>query len=159
MNWTPDQWKNVVFSDETMIVLGNDQKLHILKNSDEKCAPHLVCHEEHKRIPVISWVCVTSKGVGVLFPICGRIDSQKYIEILENYIKHSISWYFGEDAITFWQDNAPCYVSRMILVPRRKRYFHDGMDGPEPCLQYDRKYMAFHNMKITFRCVQKLKVK
>ena len=52
--------------------------------------------------------------LGFLFPISGTVDSQKYIEILENYIKHSISWYFGEDAITFRQDNAPCYVSRVI---------------------------------------------
>ena len=64
---------------------------------------------------MIFWACVTSKGVGVLFPISGTVDSQKYIEILENYIKHLISWYFGEDAITFRQDNAPCHVSTVIL--------------------------------------------
>ena len=114
INWTRDQWENVVFSDETMVVIGNDQKLHICKKSDEKYVPHLVCHEEHKRIPVIFWACVTSKGVGVLFPISGTIDSQKYIEILENYIKHLMSWYFGEDPITFLQGNAPCHVSRVI---------------------------------------------
>ena len=47
-------------------------------------------------------------------PISGIIDSWKYIEILENYIKHSIFRYFGEDAIIFRQDNAPCYVFRVI---------------------------------------------
>ena len=63
---------------------------------------------------MIFWACVTSKSVGILFPISGTVDSQKYIEILENYIKHSRSWYFGEDAITFRQDNAPCHVSIVI---------------------------------------------
>ena len=60
------------------------------------------------------WGCVTSNGVGALVPVSGTVDSQKYIEILENYLRSSISWYFGDDAVTFQQDNAPCHVSRVV---------------------------------------------
>ena len=33
---------------------------------------------------------------------------------MENYVRPSISWYFGDDAVTFQQDNAPCNVSRVV---------------------------------------------
>ena len=114
INWSIEQWKNVIFSDETMVVVGNDQKLYVWQKSDEKYAPHLICHESKKRIAVMFWGCVTSKGVGALVPVSGTVDSQKYIEILENYLRPSISWYFGDDAVTLQQDNAPCHVSRVV---------------------------------------------
>ena len=81
INWSIEQWKNVIFSDETMVVVGNDQKLYIWQKSDEKYAPHLICHETKKRITVMFWGGITSKGVGALVPVSGTVDSQKYIEI------------------------------------------------------------------------------
>ena len=53
INWSIEQWKNVIFSDETMVVVVNDQNCIYGKKSDEKYAPHLVCHESKKRITVI----------------------------------------------------------------------------------------------------------
>ena len=54
------------------------------------------------------------QGCWALVPVSGTVDSQKYIEILENYLRPSISWYFGDDAVTFQQDNAPCHVYRVV---------------------------------------------
>ena len=44
INWSIEQWKNVIFSDEIMVVVGNDQKRYVWQKSDEKYAPHLICH-------------------------------------------------------------------------------------------------------------------
>ena len=57
------------------------------KKSDEKYNPDFVCHEENKRISVMFWGCVTSKGVGALVPTSETTDTRKYIEILEKYLK------------------------------------------------------------------------
>ena len=54
------------------------------------------------------------QGCWALVPVSGTVDSQKYIEISENYLRPSISWYFGDDAVTLQQDNAPCHVSRVV---------------------------------------------
>ena len=39
------------------------------------------------------WRCVTSKGVGALFPTSETTDTRKYIEILEKYLTIKISYY------------------------------------------------------------------
>ena len=89
-DWTIEDWKNVVFSDETMAVIGNDRKIHIWR-SDENHAPYLICSENRNRIAVMFWGCFSSRVIGALIPVSGTIDSVKYIEILENYLRPSIT--------------------------------------------------------------------
>ena len=87
INWAPDPWKTFFFADETMVMIGNDQWFDIWKKSDEKYNPNFVCQEENKRISVMFWGCVTSKGVGALIPTSETTDTRKYIEILERYLR------------------------------------------------------------------------
>ena len=79
--------KNLFFADETMVMIGNDQYFDIWKKSDEKYIPDFVCHEENKRISVMFWGSVTSKGVGALVPTSETTDTRKYIEILDKYLR------------------------------------------------------------------------
>ena len=79
--------KNRFFADETMVMIGNDQLFDIRKKSDEKYNPEFVCHQENKRISVMFWGCVTSKGVGALVPTSETTDTRKYIEISEKYLR------------------------------------------------------------------------
>ena len=60
------------------------------------------------------WGCVTSKGVGTLAPTSETTDTQKYIEILEKYLRPSVSNFFGDHAITIQHDTTPCHASRLI---------------------------------------------
>ena len=62
------------------------------------------------------WGCVTSKGVVALVPTSESEtrDTRKYIEILEKYLRPSVSRYFGDHAMTIQHDNTPCHVSRLI---------------------------------------------
>ena len=57
------------------------------RKSDEKYNPGFVCHEENKRISVMFWGGVTSKGVGAIVPTSETTDTRKYIEILEKYLR------------------------------------------------------------------------
>ena len=58
--------------------------------------------------------CVTSKGVGALVPTSETTETRTYIEILEKYLRPSVSRYFGDHAITIQHDTTPCHVSRLI---------------------------------------------
>ena len=72
--------EKLFFADETVVVMGNDQLFDIWKKSDKKYATDFVCHEENKRISVMFWVCVASKGVGALIPTSETTDTRKYID-------------------------------------------------------------------------------
>ena len=69
-----------------------------------------------KRISVMFWGCVTSKGVVALVPTSETTDTRKYIEILEKYLRPSVSRYFCDHAITIQHDTTPCHVSRLIWM-------------------------------------------
>ena len=97
-----------------MVAIRNGQLFDIRKKSDEKYAPDFVCHEENKRISVMFWGCVTSKCVGALVPTPETTGTRKYIEILEKYLRPSVSWYFGDDTAIFQHDNSLWHVSRLI---------------------------------------------
>lgn len=54
-------------------------------------------------------------GVGEIVVCEGRIDSEKYINVLESSLHSSFSILFGDtnlEGVKFQQDNAPCHKSR-----------------------------------------------
>ena len=66
-------WKNVIFSDETQVVISKENRLYVCKTADE--AYHPACVGEHGRnvrISAMFWVRVTYSGVGKLLPITGK---------------------------------------------------------------------------------------
>lgn len=62
------------------------------------------------------WGCMTATGVGELFLCEGRMNSHRYIEMLEEVLEPSALKLFDEDVpdYIFQQDNAPCHKSRTV---------------------------------------------
>ena len=83
--------------------------------SDKKHVPHLICCEDKKQVAVMFWGCVSSRGVEALIPVLGTIDSVKYIEIFQNYLIPSSTWYFGNHTAIFPQDNASYHALRIVM--------------------------------------------
>lgn len=61
---------------------------------------------------------MTSDGVGEMFVCEGRMNSVKYIEVLETALLPSLTSLFGDtnlDGVIFQQDNAPCHKSATTM--------------------------------------------
>ena len=80
-NWTKEDWKKLLSSDETMVVKKNACKIQIWGKSDKKHAPHLICCEDKKQVAVMFWGCISSWGKEILIPALGTMDSVKYSDI------------------------------------------------------------------------------
>lgn len=68
---------------------------------------------------VMVWGCMTDSGVGEMFVCEGRMDSTKYINVLESALVPSFSTLFGDtnmDGVRFQQDNAPCHKSARTMT-------------------------------------------
>ena len=60
------------------------------------------------------WGCMTSKGIGYATQIDGRIDSQLYVNILEDEFLKTLEYYGLEKTnVLFQQDNDPKHVSTL----------------------------------------------
>ena len=116
-NWTVNDWKNVIFSDES-IITSRSVLLHELKwtKPTHDLNPQLV-------IPVVQgsgpqfmvWGCISKFGVHDLTCIEGNLDSTGYVKILKDNLLPIIKQYFGSNPYYFQQDGAAIHNANMVL--------------------------------------------
>ena len=109
-DWTLEDWKRVVWSDETKINrLGSDGRKWVWKKTGEGLSDRLV--EGTLKFgggSLMMWGCMLWEGVGYGCKIDGRMDGDLYVQILEDELQQSLE-YHGKQAtdIIFQQDNDP----------------------------------------------------
>lgn len=60
------------------------------------------------------WGCICYDGIGTLTSVNGNINSEKYIDILENNLWPVIVRHFPHGNYVFKYDNAPVHSSRLL---------------------------------------------
>jgi hypothetical protein len=61
---------------------------------------------------VMFWGCISYYGVGTLTPVVDNLNSEKYINILDENLWPVIAQHFPTSPYVFQEDNAPCHESR-----------------------------------------------
>jgi transposase len=118
LHWTVEQWKTVMFSDESTIsrVGSFGKKFYYCTKEHKRLKPHQI--KETKQSgggKIMVWGCMTCRGVGDLCWIPGTINSEGYLDVLKDYVLASRDWY-GMDPATFifQQDNARVHTARIV---------------------------------------------
>ena len=104
-----NHWKKVIFSNESQIVLGTNNRVYIWRKEDEKYNPHLICSRSERKISLMIWGCICYDGVGTPTTVEGNINSAKYIDILDKNLWTVVVWYFEGKEYLFMDDNAPVH--------------------------------------------------
>ena len=122
-DWTIEDWKKVVWSDETKINrLGSDGRQWVWKKAGESLSDRVV--EGTVKFgggSLMMWGCMMWEGVGYACKIDGRMDGELYTQILEDELQQSLEHYGKEVAdIIFQQDNDPKHKSK-----RATKWFED----------------------------------
>lgn len=114
--WTVEQWRKVVFSDETMYKAFEHSRSTLRKwihSEDDKFLNLIAYATKRRDLRIGAWGCVTSRGASHLVTIDGGLDSAKYIDILEANLKEALARYnFDENETIFQMNNAPSHTSR-----------------------------------------------
>jgi transposase len=114
VHWTKEQWRNVIWSDESPFTLrcnrlGKCWRLASERDEHFATTPTI---KHDKKINV--WGCFCYYGVGSLAQITGIMDGPMYCDILENNLQASIDMYFEEGQnVLFQQDNDPKHTSKV----------------------------------------------
>jgi hypothetical protein len=123
-NWTVEDWKRVLWSDETKINrIGSDGKVYCWKKrgegiSDRTTTP-TVKHGGGNNLMV--WGCMGWNGVGKLIEVEGKMDATQFCEILEEGLVESFEKLeMDEDERIFQQDNDPKHTSK-----KAQKWFED----------------------------------
>ena len=120
--WTDEQWKKVIWSDESRFTLfQSDGRTHVWRLPKEKYDVNcIVPTVKHGGGGVMVWGCFTWDSLGPLVRVEGIINSQRYIDILNAHLIPFMEGLEGEIVdYEFQQDNASVHKSKltMTLIP------------------------------------------
>ncbi|KAJ4433945.1 hypothetical protein ANN_16264 [Periplaneta americana] len=126
-HWTVNDWKNVLFSDESYFEVHGHRVSYVRKGSEKVTGAHL---QQAPKYPpkVMFWGCFTHEGPGALIPIKGMMNSDKYIHLLEIRIVPQLQKSFLDGRGVFQQGVAPCHTSRKTTEFFNKKYIQDEID-------------------------------
>ena len=113
-HWTVDDWKRVVWSDETKINrLGSDGRETVwIVDGGMRTQQHVKGTVKFGGGSIMLWGCMTAKGVGYACRIDGRMDAQLFTDILSDELMQSLEYYeLKVGDIVFQQDNDPKHTS------------------------------------------------
>lgn len=112
--WTIDQWKNVIWSDETGfgLVSGEGREYNWSKDGDILDDDSVIPTKKFQGGKVMIWGCITYQGVGIACKIDDILDGELYSEILQHELLDTIEYYDIDSAdVIFQQDNDPKHTS------------------------------------------------
>ena len=114
-DWTLDDWKRVIWSDETKINhLGSDGRKWVWKKTGEGTV-------KFGGGSVMVWGCMLWDGPGYACKIDGRMDGDLYVKIMEEDLKASMDYYDkSPEDVVFQQDNDPKHTCK-----KAKSWFQD----------------------------------
>jgi transposase len=123
-HWTVEnQWKKVIFTDEMMMVIKPEGTLKVWRKPSEVWRPEClgyVAEAPTTTLKIMVWGCLTYHGVGTLCMVTGNMNSEKYIETLDNNLWQVVTKHFGREPFIFQDDNAPCHRSRVVEEWKRR---------------------------------------
>lgn len=113
-NWTIEQWNSVLFSDETQVMLRQTCQRRVWRRKNERLKPDCMNPIVKHQKSIMLWGCFSSKGVGELHMIDGKLNGQKYKLILKNKMITSATAMFGEGEFKFQHDNSPIHTASVV---------------------------------------------
>lgn len=155
INFTFEDWENVIFCDETKIMLYyNDGPTRVwqkpLKSLENK---NIIPTVKHGKFSVMVWGCISSKGVGNLVFIDGKMDKNQYLDILKNNLESSAIKFGIKDKYQFYQDNDPkhkLYLVRNWLLYNCPKVLETPAQSPD--LNPIENVWAYFKRKVASRC-------
>jgi transposase len=109
-NWN-NEWNNIIWSDESRFELfNNDSQNWVWRRKDEKYKVDCLKPTVKSSIGVMVWGCFCNNRLGPLVLIEGTLNSDRYIDLLQEYLLPFLNDLGIENHI-FQDDNAPCHAS------------------------------------------------
>jgi transposase len=115
--WSVKDWKRVIWSNESRIELWQGSRdRHVRRTKLERFHPDCVAPTmKHGGGSLMMWACFRWNKLGPIIVVDGTMDSQKYIDMLENQLYPF--WKKTKRCIPslwFQDDGAPCHRSNSV---------------------------------------------
>lgn len=110
-----DFWRNVIFSDEKIFQSHNDGGIRVYRPPRSRFNENYIAPNDRSgRFSVNVWAWMSMEGLGVCWNIDGRLNSRKYLEILDNVMLPSVRQRFPDDNFIFQHDNCSVHTANCV---------------------------------------------
>lgn len=113
-NWSLDDWKHVVWSDESTFTIRSGRRFQVWVQSGEPLHHQVVKGTVKHDRKINVWGCFSDIAVGTLHRIDGILDKHKFLDIMETVAEPSCRQMFPDDDYMFQQDNDPKHKSKLV---------------------------------------------
>jgi transposase len=115
-NWTVDDWKRVIFSDETKISqFDNNSRKIVWTKSRKEINPQLIVPTvQGGGLNIMAWGCISRYGFHDLVRLDDKVNAEGYSKVLKNYLLPVIEDYFQNQTCIFQQDGARIHTARVV---------------------------------------------
>lgn len=115
-NWTLNDWRDVIFSDESKFSLsGSDGTQYVRRRVGERFQEECLQTTTRSAPSIMVWGCFSYDGIGQLHFIEGTVNAKKYQEILEASLVPFLEDHFSRRSSVIFQDDcAPCHTAKSV---------------------------------------------
>lgn len=113
-NWPAEKWRNILWTDETKIVLfgGTGSRQYVRRPENSEFKPrYTIKTVKHGGAKVMAWGSFSYAGVGPIHQIIGTMDQRVYVDIMSSVMLPYASWNMPAKWV-FQQDNDPKHTSK-----------------------------------------------
>ncbi len=114
LDWTPAQWRRVLWSDESPFVLRYKGRVRVWRMANERYEKNCIRGTVKHDTKIMVWGAFSAGGVGDLMLIEGTMVKETYLNILEDHMLPSADLLFGRENWTFQQDNDPKHTAIVV---------------------------------------------
>lgn len=114
LNWTVEQWRSVLWSDESPFVLRNQGRKRVWRMHNERYDARTTQGTVKHSAKIQVWGCFSSTGVGQFVNIEGILNQISYRNILQTHMLPSKAQLFGNGPFIFQQDNDPKHTAHSV---------------------------------------------
>lgn len=124
VNWTLDEWKAILWSDETWVTGGRHTRTWVTRKPGEELNPTCIVERHQRKKGWMFWGCFSGrlgKGPGVFWEKdWGTISAASYIE---HIIPIICGWHrlHPDQGLIFMQDNAPAHTAAESIAEIKAR--------------------------------------
>lgn len=99
-----NNWRKIIFSDESKMMIGHDEREYVWRKAGEGWRPDLVSQKPQPKFQVMIWGCISWFESGTVASAKGNINANKYQDILEDNLwpivaQHGGGYIFQDDNV------------------------------------------------------------
>lgn len=116
-SWGYEKWASAIFSDESNFTLINRKTTpRVWRFKDEKYDDRFIKKVTQSGGGSVGvWGCISQKGTGCCATYPGRLNAERYLELLENNLVPSLELLKTDDNDWYFQkDGAPCHTANSV---------------------------------------------